>query len=379
MHSNVVRIRSWLSDAALPLWSDVGVDRKNGGFVERLTLSAEPDLAVTKRLRVQARQIYVFSHASLLGLNENAAETASQGYRFLIENGCPDGVEAGFVHALHRDGAVADDRRDSYDHAFILFALSWYHRATGDPAIPALLRRVTDAIWQLLRHPGGEGFLIDTRGSLELHQNPHMHLFEAVLAAFEATQDAWFLDRANELFTLFRTRIFDREHGVVREFHDAQWQPLAGGPGRIVEPGHHCEWVWLLKRHADRTGTTLCEEAWQLFDFAERHGRPRGSVLLCDQLRADGSLLKASTRSWPQTEAIKADIAIAECRQETPGARTDAIVDALFGHFLDSAPKGGWIDWIDADGAPLVQAMPASTFYHLFLAFSEYLAAHEPA
>lgn len=371
--STTDRIRHWLARSALPLWADAGIDREAGGFVERLRLDGTPDLKAAKRLRVQARQIYVYSHAALLDLWPGADEAAAHGQAFVMAHGCPEGIAAGFVHALTRDGAVRDARRDTYDHAFLLFALSWFYRATGRADVRADIMALDDAIWTLLRHPGGAGFVVDDQGGDALHQNPHMHLFEAVLAAFDATGEPVFLDRARALFTLFRDRMFDRDQGVLHEFYDARWQPADGDAGRIVEPGHHCEWVWLLHRYASRVGEPLCDEANRLHAFVERHGRPGGGILICDALNPDGSVREASTRSWPQTEAIKADIAMAEARGAAPGATVDATVDALFATFLECPVEGGWIDWIDARGEPLVEAIPASTFYHVFLAFSEVL------
>lgn len=367
------RVRQWLVDAALPFWSITGVDREAGGFVERLTLDGVPDLAAPKRVRVQARQIYVFSHAKLLGLMPDGDRIAAQGVEFVMRNGFPDGIARGVVHAFERDGTVCDARRDTYDHAFLLFALSWYYRATGRDEVRETILALGDAIWAILRHPGGSGFVVDDRGTDALHQNPHMHLFEAVLAAFDATGEPVFLNRARELFGLFRDRMFDPALGVLREFYDANWQPAAGDAGRIVEPGHHAEWVWLLKWYADRTGEQLGAEAARLYDFARMHGRPGGGVLLCDELWTDGTVKKPSTRSWPQTEAIKAEVAMAEARGEPLGDRADALVEALFDIFLDKTVPGAWIDWIDTNGAPLVGAIPASTFYHVFLGFSEYL------
>lgn len=368
-----LRVRQWLVEAALPLWAGTGVDEEQGGFVERLTLDGRPDRTAAKRLRVQARQIYVFSHARLLGLMEDGDRVAGQGYAFVMRHGAPDGIAGGFVHALERDGTVRDSMRDTYDHAFLLFAFSWYYRATRRDDVRATILALGDAIWALLRHPGGQGFVVDRRGGNALHQNPHMHLFEAVLAAYDATGEPCFLDRAGELYGLFRDRMFDPAAGVLREFYDAGWRPAPGDAGRIVEPGHHCEWIWLLHWYASRTGEPLGDAALRLHAFAERHGRPSGGILLCDELWTDGAVRKASTRSWPQTEALKAEIALAEARGEPVGPRADAIVAALFDTFLDRPVRGGWIDWVDTDGAPLVQAIPASTFYHVFLAFSEYL------
>jgi mannose/cellobiose epimerase-like protein (N-acyl-D-glucosamine 2-epimerase family) len=369
------RVRQWLTAAALPLWSTIGIDAEAGGFVERLTLDGMPDLAATKRVRVQARQIYVFSHAKILGLMPEGDRIAEQGVDFVMRHGFPDGIACGVVHSFDRDGTVHDAKRDTYDHAFLLFALSWYHRASGDTQVRDTILALGEAIWAILRHPGGAGFVVDDGGTDELHQNPHMHLFEAVLAAFDATGEAIFLDRARELFELFRTRMFDPVSGVLREFYDAHWQPAVGEKGQIVEPGHHAEWVWLLKWYADRAGEPLCNEAARLYDFARAHGRSGPGVLLCDEVWTDGRVKKASTRSWPQTEAIKAEVAMAEARGKPLDHRADALVEALFETFLDKTVPGAWIDWVDPDGAPLVGAIPASTFYHVFLGLSEYLRA----
>jgi mannose/cellobiose epimerase-like protein (N-acyl-D-glucosamine 2-epimerase family) len=40
---------------------------------------------------------------------------------------------------------------------------------------------------------------------------------------------------------------------------------------------------------------------------------------------------------------------------------------------LGQAPDGAWIDAFDADARPTVSTVPASTLYHVFLAFAEVL------
>jgi mannose/cellobiose epimerase-like protein (N-acyl-D-glucosamine 2-epimerase family) len=377
MHDTATRVETWLREQALPLWAGVGLDAQHG-FVERLSLDGIPDLEAPKRLRVQARQIYVYSHAALLGLVSDES-SAANGYEFVRRHGCPEGVEAGFVHSLGRTGAIIDDRRDSYDHAFLLFAFSWYYRASGREEVKAIVSALGRTIVARLRHARSPGFVVDNRTAEPLHQNPHMHLLEAFLAAFDATEDSFFLDQATGLFDLFQTRMFDRDRGILREFYDGDWRPATGEAGRIVEPGHHCEWIWLLHWYAGRLGAPLCGEAQRLADFVERHGRAPDRLRLYDEVWEDGRVKKSSTRSWPQTEALKAEIALAEARGEVIGDRADAIVTAIFRNYLDPAIPGGWIDWIDASGAALVERMPASTFYHLFLAFSEYLRARTRA
>ena len=86
-------------------------------------------------------------------------------------------------------------------------------------------------------------------------QNPHMHLFEAMLAWFEATGDAMFLARAGELHGMMAGRFFQSQSGILAEYFDGSWTPRAGDLGRICEPGHHFEWSWLLRRYAGPGGT----------------------------------------------------------------------------------------------------------------------------
>jgi mannose/cellobiose epimerase-like protein (N-acyl-D-glucosamine 2-epimerase family) len=256
-----------------------------------------------------------------------------------------------------------------------LLAWSWFARATGRDDVRRAVAELADATWALLRHPSGTGFVVDDQGTPGFHQNPHMHLFEAVLAAWEATGDPIFLDRARALFELFQQRLFDRRVGVLREFYDDSWAPATGSIGQVVEPGHHAEWVWLLKQFAQAVGEPLCDEAVQLYAFVERHGRNHAGTLLVDEVRPDGTVAKSSTRSWPQTEALKAELVMARLQESASPARSDAIVATLFDRFLSHPVPGCWIDWIDADGRPLVDRVPASTFYHIFLSLSEYLRA----
>ncbi|CAH8242177.1 hypothetical protein VAE122_3400004 [Vibrio aestuarianus] len=48
-------------------------------------------------------------------------------------------------------------------------------------------------------------------------------------------------------------------------------------------------------------------------------------------------------------------------------------MEHIFVHYLNPALPGLWIDQVDSKGEPLNEHSPASSFYHLFLAFSELL------
>ena len=104
--------------------------------------------------------------------------------------------------------------------------------------------------------------------------------------------------------------------------------------------------------------------------FGDRHGFD-AEGLVVDELLDDGSVQKSSRRCWPHTEAIKAEVAAFEAGDTNAGARAARVIDRLMQVFLGRPVAGGWVDHIDANGAPLVDFMPASTFYHVFLALAE--------
>ena len=58
--------RAWLFGSALPLWAAAGFDPKTGLFQEKLDRDGHA-VPGPRRVRVQARQLYVFAQAGRLG------------------------------------------------------------------------------------------------------------------------------------------------------------------------------------------------------------------------------------------------------------------------------------------------------------------------
>ena len=86
--------RTWMVDDALPVWATAGRDAAGFGFQEHLTLDGLPAGVPFKRMRVQARQIYVFSHAHHLGLF-GGIDAAADALRFITAEGDAAGRRLG--------------------------------------------------------------------------------------------------------------------------------------------------------------------------------------------------------------------------------------------------------------------------------------------
>jgi mannose/cellobiose epimerase-like protein (N-acyl-D-glucosamine 2-epimerase family) len=364
---------AWVVDKALPVWSVAGFDPVAGRFRERLDWSGAP-LDVPHRAMVQARQIYVYSRACEVGWLPEGGALAETAMASLIRDfGEISSGEASFAFAVDAAGNVVDDTRDAYAHAFVLYGIAWLYRLNGDPALLGLADKLRAFISSRLvdaRHGGV--FDAVPPASREKRQNPLMHLLEAYLALERAAPGRGALEDAAALVHLFDSRLYDDESGVLREYFARDWAPSAD-PARadLWEPGHHFEWVWLLREYERLSGDDRgMHAAGRLYQVAREHGLGDDG-LVHDVLASDRAVRASSHRVWPHAEAIKAAMARHAGGDPDALAFGRAMARRLLVHFLDMPFEGGWIDHIDSRRRPLVTYVPASSLYHLVFAAAE--------
>lgn len=362
------KAKHFLVAHALPFWSTVGA-YPNGCFVEQLDMSGAPVDPGYTRVRVQARQIYVFSHAEVAGLFSKP-ELCARATDFFIGSAWL-GPDRGWAKLVSREGDLLDDSSDLYDISFALFALAWRYRASGDLRCLRIAHETLDFLEARMKHPQG-GYLNDSAYSFPRQQNPHMHLVEAMNAFAEASGEQRFLDLAGAIVHLFVEKFCDTQTGALGEFFDEDWNPVVGDAGDVVEPGHQFEWSWILGVYGRLSGAPRYEVMRKIIDFGMRHGFDQATGLTIDQVGRNGLARATSRRLWPQTEALKASLAEAEHLGTSDVERITKIVGALFERFLEPGPvPGTWIDHYAADWTPIVQKVPTTSLYHIALAFFE--------
>jgi mannose-1-phosphate guanylyltransferase/mannose-6-phosphate isomerase len=369
------RVAHWLFDEALPLWSVAGADYRHGGFFEALAFDGSP-LPKVKRMRTMARQVYAFAVARERGWNGPADALIDHGIRFMVENGRTK--RGGFVRALSVGGEVVDPVEDAYDHACVLLALAHAHIA-GHPGALQLGQETMAFLDGHLEDRQLTGFLETSEGGGLRRSNPHMHLLEAFLAWHEATGERDYLRRAARIVDLFRNHFFNADSWTLGEFFDDDWKPATGTEGDWTEPGHHFEWAALLSDFAARSGQKdLIPFARKLYASAVANGLNRATGLAYGAVSRSGAPLDRISRSWPQTEAVKAAIALDGTGGPDLAPEIEARVARLFRWHIDPAPAGLWIDRIDEKGRAVATEVPASIFYHLVFALTRYLDRTKP-
>ncbi len=354
------RIEQWFTHA-WPLWITRGIDPDNRLFVETLDPAGRPELATPRRVRVQGRQLYCFARAIAFGhalrptLDRTLDAIAAAAW----------GADGGWIHLLSGDGRPLDRKRDSYDQAFLLFGLAGAAAAGLDRAHP-LASDTFAFVDAVLTDPRDGSVSEGVPPCLPRRSNPHMHLLEALLAWHRLSGAQRFLDRADRIATLFAERFFDPDTGTLGEHFTETWDPAPHPHGASIEPGHHLEWSWLLHRLAEAGGRDLRPQARRLHRWALAHGLDRDGFAI-DECDRSGAPRRTTRRLWPQTELIKSHIANGEPDE---AAR---VACRVLDTYLATDPAGLWIDQFDGSGQPCAANVPASTLYHLVVAFEELL------
>ncbi len=364
LKASALTYKNWFIEEALPLWGGVAINPKTGGSVERLHSNGAPDFDCNVRVRVQARQIFVFCLAHELAWFPRSQQIVEGLNQFVQLCGRhPSGQ--GYAHLLGADNQVIDSKQDLYDHAFHLLAQIWQFRCFKKEECLQEAKNIVSFIEKNLSSSNG-GWIEGLYPYNHRRQNPHMHLFEAFIAGYEATNDSFWLDYAHRMFELFEKHFYDKTHRVLLEFFSEDWRPVE----TTVEPGHMMEWVWLLRKYSELSAVDVNDYANNLYDSAIKYGLTE-SGLLYDEVNLDGSLKKGSKRCWPMTELIKASIAQAEAGEIDCEKIAVRALEDLKKHYLTVSTPGSYVDQLDDSDALVADVAPASTLYHLIVAAAE--------
>ena len=184
---SLARFEGWFVDHALPLWSAQGYDDGRGGFYEALDFNGAPLADMTRRVRVQCRQIHTFSESGWRGWSDDAESLAARGFDFVLETACPNDGDRGCVHSLSGNGAVIDDRRDLYDQAFLLLACASRWKVAKDTRAIGLAEKTAAFLNRELASPHG-GWLEDDQGTLPRRQKSAYAFVRSLYGALRGDQ-----------------------------------------------------------------------------------------------------------------------------------------------------------------------------------------------
>ncbi len=324
--------------------------------------------------------------------NPEYLEAVKHGLRYLRE-AHRNPASGGYAWTL-RDGRVEDGTNHCYGVAFVLLAYS-----CGLKAGIAEARGWMDETWELLeqRFWEPEHGLYKDEADADWNfsgyrgQNANMHMCEAMLAAFEASGERRYLERALLLAGHMTRRQAAKADGLVWEHYDRDWNVdwdyHRDDPKHLFrpwgfQPGHQTEWAKLLlilDRHVD--ADWLLPTARHLFDTAVARSWDAVRGGLYYGFDPDGRVCDDDKYFWVQAESLAAAALLA---QRTGEAGYWEWYDRLWAyswkHMVDHE-HGAWYRILDADNRKYSnEKSPAGkTDYHTMGACHEVLNVVRPA
>lgn len=199
------------------------------------------------------RIVHAFSIAHLMG-RPGADGIIDHGMDFLW-NGHRDPEDGGYFWGVGYQGPV-DSLKQAYGHAFVLLAAS-SAKVAGHPDAGRLLADVStvirDRFWEEPVGAVAEEFTRDWRAfDAYRGQNSNMHMTEALMAAFEATDDSTYLRMAERIAEhIVGANAADNDWRLPEHFR-SDWtvdRDYSGSPmfrPYGTTPGHALEWSRLL-------------------------------------------------------------------------------------------------------------------------------------
>lgn len=342
---------------------------------------------VNQHIVSTTRFIFNFALASGLFGRDDFKAAAAHGLQHLsaVHH---DAEHGGYFWTLDRR-LPGDATKHCYGHAFVLLAY-----AMGLKAGIAGMREKLEQTYALLeerfweaRHELYKDEISRDWKTVSPYrgQNANMHMTEAMLAAFEATGDEKYLDRAETLARRICVELPRQAQGVVWEHYDEtwsiDWEYNKDNPRHIFrpygyQPGHMTEWTKLLmvlERHRRRDW--MLPTAVLLYETALARSTDIAHGGLHYSHGPDGRLYDLDKYHWVQCETLAAAAALAvRTGKERYWQDYDRLWAYSWRHFIDHQ-YGCWYRILSPDGRRLsdIKSPAGKTDYHSFGACYEIL------
>lgn len=218
-----------------------------------------------------------------------------------------------------QDNKPTDMTQQAYGYAFVLLAYAAAKKAgliDNDEPLIKVYQQLEERFWlaefgMYADEISPEGTLSDYRG-----QNSNMHMCEAMLAAYEATSNTLFLERASLLAKNVAFRQASHTDNLIWEHYQTDFQPdwqyNKEDPKNLYrpwgfQPGHQTEWTkLLLTLHRHAPDNTLLDQAKSLFDRAYNQSWDHEHGGLIYGFGPDGKWCDDDKYFWVQAESFAA-------------------------------------------------------------------------
>lgn len=304
-----------LNNNILPYWLTKMPDNVNGGFYGRRDSSDTLQEEAQKGAIMNARILWTFSAAYLATGRADCLEAATRTKDYILDRFI-DKEFGGAYWALNANGSVADDKKQFYAIAFMIYGLAEYYRACGDKEaldcaiglfrtierysrdrVKGGYREAATRSWE----PIEDMRLSEKDENFSKTMNTHLHILEAYTALLRVWRTEECLEATRYVLEVIMDRIVSAD-GHLGLFYDDDWNRMDGEKSY----GHDIEASWLMLEAAEVIGDSELLE--RTLAVTRRIAEAAREGLCCD-----GSMIYERHRNgsydnekhwWVQAEAV---------------------------------------------------------------------------
>lgn len=367
------------------------VDKKDGGYYQGYLRDGEIYERNTKDLIGTARFIIDFSLLELFQTSNEYLELVEHGLEFLFDEH-KDRKYGGYFQTVEGSTPIKKGRKKMYSQAFVLLALADAYKAGFrelEAEIEDIFELLEEVFWEtkygLYATESNRDFseLSSYRG-----QNANMHMVEALIAIYEATEKKEYIDKALNVAGTVTGELAEKAEGMIWEHYDSNWElnPVYNkdDPENIYRPfgflsGHQIEWAKLLlilKRHKSKGW--LLKRAERLFSAALKFGRDETHGGIFYTFDFDREIINEDKYYWVHAEAIPTAFLLwLNTNSEKYLKLYEKFWDYSLANLVDH-DNGAWYRVLSRSGEPKEKekSIPGKTDYHVINACYEIFRSH---
>ncbi len=363
------------------------IDYDLGGFFHHFRDDGSIYDSSTRHLVSSTRFIFNYSMAFIHFQNEKYIELIRHGISFLRNNHL-NKKTGGYAWILEGNRAK-DSTNHCYGLAFVLLAYSTAYKAGIREA-----KNYIEETYDLME----KYFWLDEYGlfadeissdwqsvSNYRGQNSNMHSCEALIAAYEASHNQKYIDKALIIANKICNELAEQADGLIWEHYDSDWKVdwsfNKDKPDDLFKPwgfqvGHHTEWsklLLILERHTKQEW--LVPRAIELFDDAVEMGWDEKNKGLFYGFAPNGDICDKDKYFWVQAESIAASALLAKRTKDNQYWNWyERIWRFSWKHMIDHK-YGAWFRILDSDNKKYdnLKSPAGKTDYHTMGACYEVL------
>nr|WP_234404909.1 AGE family epimerase/isomerase [Paenibacillus bouchesdurhonensis] len=377
----LAEIEAELNDNIMRFWMERTLDETNGGFIGEMDHVGKINGKAAKSLVLNARILWTFSAAHRIYPNAGYLQIADRAYAYL-QDVFTDREFGGLYWMVDYTGQPIQDKKQVYGQAFVIYALSEYHLASGHPEPVQQAVQLFELLEKHSHDTVHQGYiealardwqvtddltLSDKDLNEKKSMNTHLHVLEAYTNLYRVWKSDHLKLKLTELIEVTLDYIINSGNAHFHLFFDEEWNVKS----THISYGHDIEGSWLLVEAAE-----VLEDNPALLDRVKQVAIAMAEAVLAKGVDKDGGLWNEADEHgltdtnkdwWPQAEAMVGFYNAYQLTADSKFLKAAQGSWQFIRRFISDPVHGEWHWAVRQDGSPITHESKVSAWkcpYH---------------